>query len=38
MDLEISKRHADYMYNLVERIVENVGPRMLITYGGGLKL
>ena len=38
MDLEISKEHADYMYNLVERIVEDVGPRMPINYGGGLKL
>jgi hypothetical protein len=28
MDLEISKEHADYMYNLVERIIEDVGPRM----------
>jgi hypothetical protein len=28
MDLEISKEDADYMYNLVEKIVEDVGPRM----------
>jgi len=28
MDLEISKEDADYMYNLVEKIVEEVGPRM----------
>ncbi|MFX1378047.1 MAG: M28 family metallopeptidase [Promethearchaeota archaeon] len=28
MDLEISKEHADYMYNLVERIIEEVGPRI----------
>jgi len=28
MDLEISKDLADYMYNLVEKIVNEVGPRM----------
>ncbi len=28
MDLEISTEHADYMYNLVERIVREIGPRM----------
>ncbi|MFX0004811.1 MAG: M28 family metallopeptidase [Candidatus Hodarchaeota archaeon] len=28
MDLEISKENAEYMYNLVEKIVEEIGPRM----------
>ncbi|MFX1301770.1 MAG: M28 family metallopeptidase [Promethearchaeota archaeon] len=28
MDLEISKEDADYMYDLVEKIIEEVGPRM----------
>ena len=28
MDLEISKDHADYMYNFVEKIVTKIGPRM----------
>ncbi len=28
MVMEISKEDADYMYNLVEKIVEEVGPRM----------
>ncbi len=28
MDLEISTEQADYMYNLVEKIVREIGPRM----------
>jgi hypothetical protein len=28
LDLEISKENAKYMYNLVEKIVEEIGPRM----------
>ncbi|MFX0040508.1 MAG: hypothetical protein ACFFCY_03900 [Promethearchaeota archaeon] len=28
MNLEVSKEYADYMYNLVEKIVKEIGPRM----------
>ena len=28
LNKEISKEDSDYMYNLVQRIVDDVGPRM----------
>ena len=28
MDIEISKEDADYMYSLVQQIVDEIGPRM----------